>query len=170
MANREALSIIRAARAGQADGQLALGKLYLFGSAGLPLSLPTALHWLERAAQQGSAEACALIGENIPYELARRSDRPLAQWYQRASDAGVARAGLVLAQLVLGDGAGADAAAAGPAGRASRPCGSTRSVSLSMPRMPWASSARCASSSSRARRRVSWFGTVNPFLSCVACT
>jgi TPR repeat protein len=116
MANREELSIIRAARAGQADGQLALGKLYLFGSAGLPLSLPTALHWLERAAQQGSAEACALIGANIPFELARRSDRPLAQWYQLASDAGVARAGLVLAQLVLGD--GADAAAAGPAGRA----------------------------------------------------
>ncbi len=116
MANREELSIIRAARAGQADGQLALGKLYLFGSAGLPLSLPTALHWLERAAQQGSAEACALIGANIPFELARRSDRPLAQWYQNASDAGVARAGLVLAQLLLGD--GADAAAAGPEGRA----------------------------------------------------
>ncbi|WP_426173008.1 hypothetical protein [Massilia sp. TWR1-2-2] len=116
MANREELSIIRAARAGQADGQLALGKLYLLGSAGLPLSLPTALHWLERAAQQGSAEACALIGANIPFEVARRSDRPLAQCYQLASDAGVARAGLVLAQLVLGD--GADAAAAGPAGRA----------------------------------------------------
>ncbi|MET0858323.1 MAG: hypothetical protein ABWY27_16350, partial [Telluria sp.] len=84
MANREELSIIRAARAGQVDGQLALGKLYVVGSAGLPLSLPTALHWLERAAQQGSAEACALIGANIPFDLARRSDRPLAQWYQLA--------------------------------------------------------------------------------------
>lgn len=62
MANREALSIIRAARAGEAAAQLALGKLYLSGRAGLPLSLSTALHWLERAAQQGSAEACELIG------------------------------------------------------------------------------------------------------------
>ncbi|MES2758149.1 MAG: hypothetical protein V4693_12315 [Pseudomonadota bacterium] len=109
MANREELGIIRAARAGRAEAQLALGKLYLFGGAGLPLSLPTALHWLDRAAQQGSAEACELIGAHIPFELARRSERPLAQWYQRASDAGVARAALVLAQL-LGDGAAAAAA------------------------------------------------------------
>jgi TPR repeat protein len=106
MANREELGIIRAARAGQAASQLALGKLYLFGSAGLPLSLPTALHWLDRAAQQGSAEACELIGAHIPFELARRSERPLARWYQRAYDGGVARAGLVLAQLVLGEHSG----------------------------------------------------------------
>ena len=52
MANREELAIIRNARAGQAAAQLELGKLYLFGSAGLPQSLPTALHWLERAARQ----------------------------------------------------------------------------------------------------------------------
>ena len=120
MANREQLGIIRAARAGQAAAQLALGKLYLFGSAGLPLSLPTALHWLERAAQQGSAEACALIGAHIPLELARRSERPLARWYERAYDAGVAQAGLVLAQLVLADAAdgGPDAARRAKAMRA----------------------------------------------------
>jgi TPR repeat protein len=53
MANREELGIIRGARAGDADCQLALGKLYLFGGAGLPLNMPTALHWLCRAAQQG---------------------------------------------------------------------------------------------------------------------
>jgi TPR repeat protein len=111
MANREELGIIRAARAGQAEAQLALGRLYLFGSAGLPLSLPTALHWLERAARQGSADACALIGAHIPFELARRSAVPLAPYYQRASDAGIDQAALVLAQLVLGD--GADAAGAG---------------------------------------------------------
>ncbi len=109
MANREELGIIRAARAGQAAAQLALGKLYLVGSAGLPLSLPTALHWLERAAQQGSAEACELIGAHIPFELARRSERPLARWYARAFEGGLARAGLVFAQLVLAD-AGAGAA------------------------------------------------------------
>jgi TPR repeat protein len=111
MANREELAIIRAARAGQAAAQLALGRLYLFGSAGLPNSLPTALHWLERAAQQGSAAACELIGKHIPLELARRSERPLARWYACAYDGGVAGAGLVLAQLVLGEQpeAGADA-------------------------------------------------------------
>lgn len=115
MANREELGIIRAARAGQAEAQLALGKLYLFGSAGLPHSLPTALHWLDRAAQQGSAEACQLIGAHIPLELARQSARPLARWYERAYDAGVVRAGLVLAQLVLAERAGP---AADPARRA----------------------------------------------------
>ena len=117
MANREELGIIRAARAGQAAAQLALGKLYLFGSAGLPNSLPTALHWLERAAQQGSAEACELIGTHIPLELARCSERPLARWYARAYDGGVAGAGLVLAQLVLGEQpeAGVDAACRGKA-------------------------------------------------------
>ena len=112
MANRKELGIIRGARAGQAAAQLALGKLYLFGSTGLPNSLPTALHWLERAAQQGSAEACELIGRHIPLELARRSERPLARCYARAYDAGVAGAGLMLAQLVLGEQpeAGVDAA------------------------------------------------------------
>ena len=105
MANREELGIIRGARAGRASAQLELGKLYLFGSAGLPKSLPTALHWLDRAAQQDCAEACELIGAHIPLELVRQSGRPLALWYERAYDMGVARAGLVLAQLVLLDGA-----------------------------------------------------------------
>ncbi|MDL2353875.1 MAG: hypothetical protein QFF03_01325 [Pseudomonadota bacterium] len=103
MANREELSIIRAARAGQAAAQLALGRLYLFGSASLPNSPPTALYWLERAAQQGSVEACALIAAHIPLALARRSERPLAPWCALAYDAGVAGAGLLLAQLVLGE-------------------------------------------------------------------
>ena len=47
MANREELLIIRSARAGQPQAQLALGKRYLFGSTNLPQSHPTALHWLE---------------------------------------------------------------------------------------------------------------------------
>ena len=37
MANREELLIIRAARAGKAPAQLALGKRYLFGGGGFPL-------------------------------------------------------------------------------------------------------------------------------------
>src|SRR6059058_6209851 len=101
MANREELAVIRGARAGRAESQLALGRLYLFGSAGLPKSLPTALHWLDRAAQQGCAQACELIGAHIPLELALQSERPLVQWYERAYDAGVVRAGIVLAQLTL---------------------------------------------------------------------
>jgi TPR repeat protein len=102
MANREELSIIRGARGGRATAQLELGKRYLFGSAGLPRSLPTALHWLERAATQDCAEAWELIGEHIPYVLASQSQRPVTLWYERAYDSGVAAAGLVLAQLVLG--------------------------------------------------------------------
>ncbi|MEJ7805939.1 MAG: hypothetical protein WKG03_08480 [Telluria sp.] len=101
MANREELGIIRGARGGQPQAQLELGRLYLYGSAGLPKSLPTALHWLDRAAQQGCDQACELIGAHIPVELALQSTRPLAQWYERAFDCGVVRAGMVLAQLTL---------------------------------------------------------------------
>jgi TPR repeat protein len=103
MANREELAIIRGARAGRAESQLALGKLYLFGSAGLPKSLPTALHWLERAARQDCADAWRLIGSHIPLELARQGGQALARWYERAYDDGIARAGLVYAQLLLAE-------------------------------------------------------------------
>ena len=92
--------MIRGARAGDAECQLALGKLYLFGGASLPQSLPTALHWLHRAALQGRDEAWRLIGRHVGVEHARRSPGVLP-WYERAWDAGVTQAGLVLAQLVL---------------------------------------------------------------------
>jgi len=101
MANREELAIIRHARAGQVAAQLELGKLYLFGSAGLPQSLPTALHWLERAARQDCPPAWQLIGNHIPLELAQRNPADVAQWYERAYDDGSVHAGLVFAQLVL---------------------------------------------------------------------
>jgi TPR repeat protein len=101
MANREELAIIRGARSGRAEAQLELGKRYLFGSAGLPRSLPTALHWLDRAARQGCAESCELIGSHIPLDLARAHGTPLTPWYERAYDGGNLRAGLVLAQLLL---------------------------------------------------------------------
>ncbi|RYE93137.1 MAG: hypothetical protein EOO78_27605, partial [Oxalobacteraceae bacterium] len=113
MANREELAIIRGARAGRAEAQLALGRLYLFGSNGLPKSLPTALHWLDRAAQQGCTEAWQLIGNHIPLELAQQSPHPVTAWYERAYDGGLVRAGLVYAQLVLG-------ARTAPAGQAQR--------------------------------------------------
>ncbi|MDY0963490.1 hypothetical protein [Massilia sp. CFBP9026] len=101
MANREELAIIRNARAGQVAAQLELGKLYLFGSAGLPQSLPTALHWLERAARQDCPPAWQLIGNHIPLELAQHNATAVAQWYERAYDDGSLHAGLVYAQLVL---------------------------------------------------------------------
>ena len=56
MANREILGLIKGARAGDVVCQLALGRVYLFGH-GVPKSVPTALHWLARAAQEGSEEA-----------------------------------------------------------------------------------------------------------------
>lgn len=110
MANREELAIIRGARSGRAEAQLELGKRYLFGSAGLPRSLPTALHWLDRAARQGCAESCELIGSHIPFDLARTHATPLGPWYERAYDNGNVRAGLVLAQLLLADGGAGPAA------------------------------------------------------------
>ncbi|MYM69126.1 hypothetical protein GTP45_20105 [Pseudoduganella sp. FT55W] len=61
MAKREGLHLIRGARAGSADAQLALARCYLDGAAGLPANLPTALYWLERAAQQDCAEASLLM-------------------------------------------------------------------------------------------------------------
>jgi TPR repeat protein len=101
MANRQELGIIRGARSGDSSAQLELGKRYLFGSAGLPQSAPTALHWLARASQQGCAEAWLLIGAHIPFEAARHGVPAPLQWYERAYDAGLAQAGLVFAQLVL---------------------------------------------------------------------
>jgi TPR repeat protein len=99
MANREELGIIRGARAGDADCQLALGKLYLFGGAGLPLNMPTALHWLARAARQERDDAWRLIGSHIPFEVAQNAMPEVLRWYQRAGEAGIETAALVLAQL-----------------------------------------------------------------------
>lgn len=103
MANREDLAIIRAARAGQAKAQLALGKRYLSGGNGLPQSLPTAMHWLERAARADQAEAWSLIGAHIPYELAMQASDVVSfsAWYERAFDEGLVAAGMVFAKLVL---------------------------------------------------------------------
>lgn len=103
MANREDLSFLRSARAGQAHAQLTLGRRYLFGGAGLPKSADAGLYWLECAARQGEADAWMLIGTHVPFETAvRTSDRTaLYVWYGRAFDEGVIQAGLVLAKLVL---------------------------------------------------------------------
>jgi len=103
MATREELAVIRDARAGFPAAQIELGKRYLDGSGGLPRSMETAWHWLKRAASKESIDACILIGRNIPYELVRNeSNLPsVCSWYERAFDAGVTQAGLVLAKLML---------------------------------------------------------------------
>ena len=104
MANRETLGLIKGARAGDVACQLALGRVYLFGQ-GVPQSLPTALHWLARAAQEDSQEACLLIGTHVPFEVAQPTAKALIPYYAQAYDAGLVQAGLVLAQLVLGNAA-----------------------------------------------------------------
>ncbi len=108
MANREELGIIRGARAGDADCQLALGKLYLFGGAGLPLNIPTALHWLGRAAPPGVVAAGRRSGRHIPAEIAHHALPDVLRWYERAHDAGIEPAGMALAQLVFQHGGGRD--------------------------------------------------------------
>ncbi|WP_426336837.1 hypothetical protein ACN9MY_03520 [Pseudoduganella sp. R-31] len=99
MANRDELVIIRGARSGDAAAQLALGKLYLFGGASLPRNMPTALHWLCRAATQGVEEAWQLIGANIPFEVAQPARAQALQWFVRAAQEGIPAAVRVLAQL-----------------------------------------------------------------------
>lgn len=103
MASREDLTLIRDARAGKTLAQVALGKRYLFGEKGAAINFITALYWLDRAAQQGEQAAWLLIGGHIPFETALLTSQPskLIPWYERAFDAGIVQAGLVLARLVL---------------------------------------------------------------------
>lgn len=111
MANREELLIIRSARAGNAQAQLALGKRYLHGSFSLPQSHATALHWLVKAAEQNQQEAWMLIGEHVPFDAAVQAGDALdmALWFERAFENKSARAGLVFAMLVFSAWARADA-------------------------------------------------------------
>lgn len=99
MANREELVIIRGARSGDAAAQLALGKLYLFGGASLPQNVPTALHWLCRAAAAGVDEAWRLIGAHIPFEVAQAARAQALPWFVRAAQDDIPGAMRVLAQL-----------------------------------------------------------------------
>ncbi len=135
MANRDELAIIRGARAGQAASQLALGKLYLFGSAGLPQNHLTALHWLDRAARQNVEEAWLLVGEHIAYDCISQSGQPLAfyDWYERSFMYGNAHAALVFAQLVLGQ----DEAAISPQQKARAMQALSMSAQAGLPQAQW---------------------------------
>lgn len=86
-----------------AAAQVALGARYFYGMSGLPQSTGTAFYWLERAARQNLEEAIMMIGENVPYDTVEKMQRPYeaAPWYEKAFDAGIAKAGLIYARLVL---------------------------------------------------------------------
>lgn len=121
MANREALAVIRGARAGHLHAQLELGKLYLHGSGGLPRSLPTALHWLERAATQRSLDACLLIASHVPHALALEQGTRLLPWFEAAARHDPDRYASVYARLARDLGLAPRAAAlASPAGNLQR--------------------------------------------------
>ena len=103
MASREELQLLREARTGNAASQYALGKRYLFGSKSLPKSLPTALHWLGRAAAQGNTDAMLLIGEHLSFDTVQTfPNRPMLEsWYRTAFRQGSMNAGFTLAKLIL---------------------------------------------------------------------
>ena len=109
MATHDAVKLLSAARRNDQLALLEVGRLYLSGGNGLPKHLGLAYRYLSRAAARGNAEACRLIGDNIPAEIidAPRSAIP---WYEAAAASGSAKAKVVLAELYLAHGLSPDAA------------------------------------------------------------
>ncbi|RZI40020.1 sel1 repeat family protein [Herbaspirillum sp. HC18] len=103
MASREEIRMIQEARAGKVPVQVKLGERYLHGEGTFTKNPMTALHWLERAAEQGSVEACMLIGQYISADTVLRSSNPMraVRWYECALEHGVLRAGVALAKVVF---------------------------------------------------------------------
>lgn len=95
MVSRVALSFFRDAQQGQADAQLALGRLYLYGEHGMKRSPGTALYWLHKAASAGNAEARRLIEE------AGAANRTKAAKSKAAQGGASADGGAPLPELVL---------------------------------------------------------------------
>lgn len=89
----------RAAEAGDANGQLALGWLYGNGEGGFCKDEVRALHWFRLAAQQGCTDAAYNLG--LYYKLGcggLAKNEPLAvQWFHRAADEGHVEAAYELA-------------------------------------------------------------------------
>jgi len=102
MASRTVLPIIRQARAGDPTSQLRLGSLYLDGGEGLGANMNSALLWLDKAAEQGYAEAWRLIGKRIAPQFSDNAQK-LIRWYQMAANEGCARAETKLAQMLLSE-------------------------------------------------------------------
>lgn len=89
----------RAAEAGDANGQLALGWLYGNGEGGFRKDEVRALHWFRLAAQQGCTDAAYNLG--LYYKLGcggLAKNEPLAvQWFHSAADEGHVEAAYELA-------------------------------------------------------------------------
>lgn len=92
--------MLRKAREGDVASQLTAGKFYLEGAPGLRRDPVAALYWLRAAAAQGSGEAQALIGREVPQSSVRQP-RAVVQYYERASEHGSANADIVLSDWVL---------------------------------------------------------------------
>lgn len=74
----------RAAEAGHAMAQCALGKCYADGL-GVPADVRVAVEWLRRAAEQGQVEAQRNLGRVFQYGLTgTRDPREARRWYQMA--------------------------------------------------------------------------------------
>ncbi|MEP3944609.1 hypothetical protein [Ascidiaceihabitans sp.] len=102
----------RAAEAGHVLAQRALGTKYLQGTQDFDPNPTEALRWLQAAAQAGDPGAMSNLGFGYTQgTVLPRDDALAAQWYQRASDRGLARATLALARMVeTGRGVQADRA------------------------------------------------------------
>lgn len=89
MVSRVAMPLFKQAQNGEADAQLALGKLYLEGSRGMKRDAGTAFYWLKQAASRGNVEARRLIGqgdaEQPPAEDALAAQAPAAAESQSAN-------------------------------------------------------------------------------------
>src|SRR5215213_9208553 len=93
------------AQAGDADAQFNLGQAYRLGR-GVPLDLPAAKLWFERAARSGHVDAQTTLGLLV----FQNGDRPQGlKWLKQAADQGEPRALLVYGTaLYNGDGVGQD--------------------------------------------------------------
>lgn len=100
MVSRLALTVLREAREGKVNAQLAAGKLYLEGGDGVRRDPDTAFYWLRNAASQGSAEAKRLIGNAIPQSSVKQPEA-VVHYYESASRGGSARANLAISDWLL---------------------------------------------------------------------
>lgn len=100
MASTAAITLLRRAREGSVEAQLAAGKLYLEGGQGLCRSLETAFYWLRAAAAQGSREAQSLIGKSIPESSIKRPEAVVG-YYEAAARTGSANADVTLSDWLL---------------------------------------------------------------------
>ncbi|MDR6743071.1 TPR repeat protein [Herbaspirillum sp. 1173] len=102
MASRKDLALIKAARNGDPNAQVELGKRYIFGGDGLSKSETAAYHWLSKAAIQGQKEACVLIAEHVSFStITAIRDRQTAHWFKSAFEQGVRSAGIIFGRLIL---------------------------------------------------------------------